>query len=71
MCGTGNFGTEKGQPLMVEQEWWSRSRDQPPSLGRKAILPLRRMKVLDIDGGNIPGFCKRRQGWAKLSCRAL
>ena len=36
-------------------------RDQPSSLGRKAILPLRRMKVHGIDDGNVPGFCKRRQ----------
>ena len=33
------------------------SRGQPPSLGRKAILPLRQMKVPGIDGGNVPGFC--------------
>ena len=36
------------------------SQDQSPSLGRKAVLPLPRMKIPGIDSGNVTGFCKRR-----------
>ena len=49
------FPITRGVPL-----YSTSSQDQSPSLGRKAVLLLRRMKVLGIDGGNVTGFCKRR-----------
>ena len=56
------FPITRGVPLYStsSQDQSPSSQDQSPSLGRKAVLLLRRMKVLGIDGGNVTGFCKRR-----------
>ena len=46
--------------------------DHLPAVGADGPLPeLVADARLGIDGGNVPGFCKRRQEWTKLSCRAL
>ena len=53
------YGSMRGRAYPITRGvplYSTSSQDQSPSLGRKAVLLLRRMKVLGIDGGNVPDF---------------